>query len=248
MFQIFNTDIMSHLLDMPDESVDLAVFDPPYPTISGGSNDGESGNWERPGGMLTKNDGRVFEMNDIPPEEYLPDLWRVLKPQAHVYMMCNLLGLRDGLLDVVQREGFEVHNLLPWIKNNVTPNRWYMKNVEYTLFMRKGPAFSIMNKGSKTAAVFGDHPLDWPNPTSPKPHPTAKPVSLMKTYIENSSKPGDVVFDLFMGAGSTGVAAIDCGRQFIGVEADVLYYNIAKQRMESHRPRRTLTAADEGLI
>ena len=75
------------------------------------------------------------------------------------------------------------------------------------------------------------HPLDWDNPTSPKAHPTEKPVNLMTSYILNSSLPGEIVLDLFMGAGSTWVAAIETGREFIGIEMDATYCGIASERM-----------------
>ena len=54
----------------------------------------------------------------------------------------------------------------------------------------------------------------------------------MRVLIENSSKEGDVVFDPFMGSGTTGVACNNTGRNFIGVEIDENYFNIAKQRIE----------------
>lgn len=230
---------------LDDESVDLAVYDPPYPTISGGTPDDS----RRPTGILEANDGKVFAMNDIKPEAYLPELHRVLKPNAHVYMMTNGYNLFEkDILQVVKRHGFKVHNLLPWKKNNATPNRWYMKDVEYTIFMRKGKAFQINHPGDKTAQDVDMHPrdlisdwdpdaefpyaLDHSNVSSPKPHPTAKPINLMKTYVENSSQPGDVVLDMFMGAGSTGIACEELDRSFIGVELDPEYFEVACERMK----------------
>jgi DNA modification methylase len=254
MFDIHCEDAMNVMAEMEDGSVDLAVFDPPYPTISGGSNEGGGGDWDRPGGLLTPNDGKIFAINDIDPDVYLPEVYRVLADQSHCYMMCNLLGLRGGIMETVQRHGFQVHNLLSWVKNNVTPSRFYMKNLEYTLFLRKGPAFTINNRGSKTGIEIYPHPLDfeapldWDNVRSPKPHPTAKPVNLMRTYIENSSKVGDMVFDPFMGAGSTGVAALELGRRFIGVEMEPEYFDIAEQRLNDFTPRRTLTESDLEII
>ena len=53
----------------------------------------------------------------------------------------------------------------------------------------------------------------------------------MLFYIENSSNIGDVVLDPFMGAGSTGVACLDCGRKFVGIEKDSEYFNIAEERL-----------------
>ena len=67
-----------------------------------------------------------------------------------------------------------------------------------------------------------------------KPHPTEKPAALMKTYILNSSKPGDVVLDPFMGSCSTGVAAIKAGRRFVGIEKSEKFFRMAVRRMEAH--------------
>lgn len=241
---IRNEEAVAVLLQLEDESVDLAVFDPPYPTISGGTPDDA----RRPSGILESNNGKIFALNDIRPEAYLPELWRVLKPNAHVYMMTNGFNLFEkNILQVVKKHGFKIHNLLPWRKNNATPNRWYMKDVEYTIFMRKGKAFQINDPGQRTSQSADWHskdlPTDWDpdadfpfnldhdNVKSPKPHPTAKPINLMKTYVENSSQPGDVVLDLFMGAGSTGIACRELDRDFIGVELDPDYFSVAAQRL-----------------
>jgi len=62
-------------------------------------------------------------------------------------------------------------------------------------------------------------------------HPTQKPLALMKWVIENYTKPGDTVLDCFMGAGTTGVACVQTGRNFIGIEIDEGYFNIANKRI-----------------
>ena len=63
-------------------------------------------------------------------------------------------------------------------------------------------------------------------------HPTVKPVILLEHLIKLYSKETDIVLDCFMGSGSTGVAAIKSNRDFIGVELNEEYFNIAKQRIE----------------
>ncbi len=63
-------------------------------------------------------------------------------------------------------------------------------------------------------------------------HPTEKPVALMKELVRLFTNPGDTIFDPFMGAGSTGVAALELGRKFIGVEQTEPYFLEAKQRLE----------------
>jgi len=62
-------------------------------------------------------------------------------------------------------------------------------------------------------------------------HPTQKPVALMEYLIKTYTNEGDIVLDFTMGSGSTGVACINTGRKFIGIELDEKYFKIAKERM-----------------
>ena len=77
----------------------------------------------------------------------------------------------------------------------------------------------------------------------PGKHPTEKPLPLMRHIIEASSRPGAVVLDCFMGSGTTGKAAQDLGREFIGIEKDAGYFAQAKRRIESVQPA-LMEAAD----
>ena len=63
-------------------------------------------------------------------------------------------------------------------------------------------------------------------------HPTTKPLWLIKRLIETSTHPGNIILDPFMGSGTTGVAALATGRQFIGIEMDKDYFEIARRRIE----------------
>ena len=243
-------DAIGAMRELPDGSVDSAVFDPPYKVISGGSNQDKGGKHQRPSGILTKNDGKIFAHNDISPEAYLPEVHRVLREDAHLYLMTNVLNLTEkDILGSIKRAGFRVHNILVWRKNNATPNRWYMKDLEYTIFARKGKAFPINDAGTRSSLtidpsrlddprLWEDHgyddfefALDWDNISGPKSHPTEKPVNLMDTYIRNSTQPGEVVLDCFMGTGATGVAALAAERNFIGIELGEEYAETAARRM-----------------
>ena len=210
---------------LPPASVDLIVTDPPYRTISGGNT--ESGNqpYGRPTGMLAKNDGKIFEHNDTPISDYAADLFRVLRSPGHAYVFTNLLNLWT-FQSVLTGAGFQVHNLLVWRKQNTVPNRWYMKNCEFVLFLRKGPARSIYTPSAQMVH-------DFHNPVGSKSHETEKPVDLMRFYIEASSQPGETVLDPFMGTGATGVAAAQTGRRFIGIEVNPKYFDVARGRIGS---------------
>ena len=63
-------------------------------------------------------------------------------------------------------------------------------------------------------------------------HPTQKPVEVMKWLINRLTNESDLILDPFMGSGSTGVAALNTNRRFIGIELDEKYFNIAKKRIE----------------
>jgi DNA modification methylase len=212
-------DALELLKSIPDESIDLIVTDPPYRCISGG----RAGKKNQPSGILKKNDGKLFKHNDIKPEAWFPELYRVLKPGSHCYVMVNTVNLLN-FMTVAKKSKFLLHNLLVWHKNNAVTNRWYMKNAEYILFLRKGRAKPIKHAGSKTVHEFYN--------TRNKSHPAEKPVDLMEFYIKNSSNRGDLVLDPFMGSGATGVACVNTGRRFIGMELDEQYFGIALERIE----------------
>ena len=95
-------DTRALLRTIPTGSVDLVVTDPPYKTISGGENGGLR---SRPSGMLASNNGKGgLEHNDIEFREYFHDLYRVLKDPAHLYLMVNVLNLKDDLAEYLDEQ------------------------------------------------------------------------------------------------------------------------------------------------
>ena len=202
--------------------VDLLVTDPPYKTITGGDSNGA--NSIRPKGMLSGNRKLFTHQNNIKISDWMQLIYDCLKDNSHAYIFTNALNLTE-MLNESQRIGFKLHNVLVWEKNNCTPSQFYMKNCEYVLFLRKGKAKWINDiGGSKTVHQFN-------NIIGHKVHPTEKPVDLLKFYIANSSKENDVVFDPFAGSGSTGVAALELHRRFLGCELDTTYCKIAEKRI-----------------
>jgi site-specific DNA-methyltransferase (adenine-specific) len=219
------------LLD--DNSIDLIVTDPPYKTTSRG-NAGNSG------GMLQKSinkKGQVFAYNNIDCSEYAPEFYRVLKDGSHCYVMTNHINLIE-MLNTFTSNGFHFIKSLIWNKGNKIMGQFYMSQFEYILFFRKGKGVKINNCGTSDI-------LEVPNKkTKDKDgnnlHDTEKPIKLMEILIENSSKENDIVMDPFMGVGSTGIACVNTNRNFIGVELDENYFNIAKERIENNINQPTL--------
>ncbi len=213
-------DCLEVMKGIPDKSVDLILTDPPYRVISGGNKHKDGVGWR--GSILEKNDGKIFKYNDIRFEEWIPEVYRVLKDGSHFYTMTNTINL-ENMLRICRESGFGLHNVLIWKKNNQVLNRWYMKSVEYILFLYKKPAKKINIVGTSQV-------LEFPNPRNKK-HPTEKPVELMEIMIKNSTQEGETVLDLFAGSGTTGVACKNTNRNYILIEKEPEYIEIIKKRL-----------------
>ena len=224
--QIYNKDVLELMKTMSDESIDLIVTDPPYKVTARG-NAGNSG------GMMQDKlsmQGKIFKHNDIKPSEYIPEFYRLLKDGSHCYIMTNHVNLHE-MLNVAKESGFHFIKSLVWNKGNKIMGQYYMSQFEYILYFRKGRGKKINKCG--TADI-----LEIPNKKTKGEdgkniHDTEKPVELMKVLIENSSNIDEVVFEPFMGVGSTIMACIELDRKYIGCEIDEKYYNIAKNRIEN---------------
>jgi site-specific DNA-methyltransferase (adenine-specific) len=199
--------------------VDAVVTDPPYLLTYGGCHGSLGGklssdNYDNKGGIVACN---------IDWPDFMPALFLSLRDNAHAYVMCNNRHVQ-GMLNSATLAGFKFHNLLVWNKGTATPNRWYMKNLEFTGFFYKGKAFFINDCGSTQL-----HNV--PNPRR-EAHPTPKPPELLSVYIGNSTQRGETVLDPFMGGGSTLLACAKLGRKGIGIELDPDYFEIACKRVD----------------
>ena len=217
-------DVLKELSLVEDSFFDMAVIDPPYilnKTTGGISKTGLVDRWQ---GNIKGSDRKASIINEIKFEEWLPIVYQKLKEDSHCYIWTNDKNLAD-LQKEAEKVGFRLHNILIWKKSNCTPNRWYMKNCEFILFLYKGKAKVINNKGTS-------HFFEYKNKNGrDKLHPTEKPVDLIKELILNSSNENDLVLDCFMGSGSTGVACIETNRKFFGIEIEEEYFKIAEKRM-----------------
>lgn len=233
--KLLKGDCLELMKDIPDESVDLIVTDPPYKITSRG-NGGNSG------GMFQKkivNKGQVFNNNDISIKDYLGEFYRILKPQTHCYIMTNNKNITDFLMAVKESDFHFIKNLV-WVKDNKIMGQSYMSQFEYIIFLRKGRHKKINNCGDSDVLTFPNKKLKDENGKTI--HDTEKPVGLMEVLIDNSSQPYDLVLDPFMGIGSTGVAAVNLNRNFIGMELEEKYFDIAKERIEQAKKEASMGA------
>ena len=219
--KVYLMDCLEGLKQIESNSIDLVVTDPPYKVISGGNKDRGTNGF--PNSVLNRNDGKIFDFNDIDFKDWFPEIYRVLKNNTHFYCMTNVINLEE-ILRLGREVGFNLHNVLVWEKNTANPNRWYMKNCEFTVMFYKGNAKTINFPGSKQVHHFD-------NIVGNKQHPTQKPVALMELYIKNSSQEGELVLDPFMGSGATAVACKNLKRHFIGFEIDPKFYSVIQENL-----------------
>ena len=115
-------------------------------------------------------------------------------------------------------------------------NLYSGKNIHGTVRGADGNMVRKSNHNIKTVEEYGERFNIWnisPESHNTSNHPAVFPVQLAHDHIISWSKEGDVVLDPFMGSGTTGVAAIQLHRKFIGIEINKDYFDYAKQRIES---------------
>lgn len=141
------------------------------------------------------------------------------------------------LKQIAEENKFKQLRLIRWDKTNPVPVNSklnYLSNAtEYALTCVKGgkPTFhSEYNPG-----VFKYPICSGKERTS---HPTQKPLNFMQELLKIHTNEGDMVLDPFMGSGTTGAACVNMNRDFIGIELDEQYYQIAEQRIMSHIEKR----------
>ena len=226
MVHLYLGSCLDVMATIKDGAVDLVLTDPPYKTTSRG-NAGNSG------GMLQKDinkSGMVFKHNSISISDYSDELFRVLKNGGHCYVMTNNKNLQE-MINTLTATGFHFIKCLIWDKGNKIMGQYYMSQFEYIIFLRKGKGVRINNCGTSDLISIPNKKTKGDD--GKNLHDTEKPVELMRLLIENSSKPNDIVLDPFMGVGSTGIAANLSGREFIGIELDETYFEVAQERISN---------------
>lgn len=211
---------MQDVLPALGACADLVVTDPPYELESGGNTTAEMKGKFAAG--VYDNSGAIVAC-DIDWPDFMPLFYGALRGDAHAYVMCNNRHI-SNCENAALSAGFRFHNWLVWNKGNATPNRWYMKNCEFTGFFFKGAAKYVNDCGAKQLLYVPQEPYG--------DHPTPKPVALMRHYIDQSSRRGQVVLDPFMGSCATGAAAVIAGRSFVGIELEQKYFDLSCRRIE----------------
>ena len=217
LFELSVQDAVSWLRDRPAESVDLLITDPAY----------ESLEKHRAIGTTTRLKHSKASSNDwfkVFPNSRFGELfeaaYRVLRRNTHFYLFCDAETMFIAKPEA-ERAGFRFWKPLVWDKRTIGMGYHYRARYEFILFFEKGKR-RLNDLG--IADVI----------TVPRIHggyPAEKPPEVSEVLISQSSKPGEVVADPFMGSGSVGIAAAKLGRQFIGNDLNPDAVRLADQRL-----------------
>lgn len=215
-YKLFFGDCLEVMDKLIEEEVafDAIITDPPYGINFKSNHRKEKYN------AITNDDNLGFI------NEYFSKCHDLLKENTHIYCFCSWHKIDE--FKIAFEKYFKLKNIIVWEKNNTSMGDLkgsYAPKYEFILYGHKGRRERI---GKRLPDIIQA------KRTGNKLHPTQKPVDLLKIFIEQSTNENEVIFDGFMGSGSTGVACLNTNRKFVGIELDENYFNIAVNRMENN--------------
>ena len=209
--KLYQGDCLEVMKDLADNSINFTLTDIPYDAVNRNSNGLRE---------LDKGKADVLTFNLI---KFLEQVYRITSNSV-----CIFCGKEQfsTIYDFFANKKGTVRPVI-WEKTNPSPMNGqyiYLSGVEFAVWFKKSGA-KVFNAHCKNT-VFR-----YPNGRS-KLHPTEKNHELLKELIIDNTNEGDIVFDPCMGSGAHGMVAIENNRNFIGIELDPTYFQIAKNRIE----------------
>lgn len=206
------------LNELPNESIDLIVTDPPY---------GDGVGYGRNNKEILNNEDESINY------KVLPLLYDKLKNGGGCYLFTNWKFSYKIQQFIVENTQFNIRMQLVIVKNNIGMGAGFRNQYELCLVLEKG---DVIYKRNDLSNVLKMQHIQHDEES----HPHQKGVELLKILIEQTSNENDIVLDCFSGSGSTGVACIKTKRQFIGFELEQKYVDIANKRIQDESRKLTL--------
>ena len=229
--------------DCPEGMFDMVFADPPYFLSNGGISC-------HAGEMVSVNKGKWDESMGVKANHDFNLAWLVLcrsllKPNGTIWVS----GTHHVIHSVgfaMQSIGMKTLNSITWEKPNPPPNlscRYFTHSTETVLWAAKSQkskhCFNYQSmrqeNGGKQMKTVWKMGAPGKAEKSCGKHPTQKPLELLNRIILSSTNEGDLVFDPFAGSGTTGVAALRCGRRFVGCEREQEYIDLSAARFSMER-------------
>ena len=230
-YTLYCGDCLDVLRDLPAGSVDAVITDPPY--CSGGYLEAQKNTPAQGlrGSTVSSDDFRWFA-NDNMSTGGLVFLLRSVMVEVRRLLRQNRSALAftdwrmvQHLAPALESAGLRWRNMIVWDKGNAGLGVGFKPAYEIILEFSNGSTDYQTNTGQNLVRIPRVH-------SSQKDHGAQKPIELMVQLAEVIAAPRSLVLDPFMGSGTTGVACMQTGRRFIGVEIDPGYFEIAKRRIE----------------
>ena len=246
MLNLILGDCLTEMKNIPDKSIDMILCDLPYGTTQckWDSVIPFDKLWEQYN-RLIKEDGAIVLFGKEPFSSQL----RISNLEMYKY---DWIWVKDTKSNFMQAN----HQPLNNVELISVFGKGYVRSIKDKVMMTYNPQFTEskeykLPKVSKTTNLFGENHKNgvykhyerdtskrYPyniiqfNMDKPKVHPTQKPIALLEYLIKTYTNEDGVVLDNCMGSGSTGVACVNTGRNFVGIELDEKYFNIAKERID----------------
>lgn len=258
MIKLMQGDCLELMKDIPDKSIDMILCDLPYGTIASSWDKiiDFKALWEQYERIIKNNSAIVlFGSGQF--------TYKIIKsnPKLYKYKWIWFKSKRGNFVNAKNRPMTAYEEIMIFSKGN-TANGSKNKMKYYPQGLVKKKTIRTDKSGTRFGTMAGKRPshkttiiseysgypfdvLQFDSVLKPK-HPTQKPVELLEYLIKTYTNENETVLDNCMGSGSTGVACVNTNRNFIGMELDEKYFNIAKERIESYdRARETGNTFDE---
>lgn len=220
-FALHQSDAVDWLRGLPSASIDLVVSDPAYESLEKHRAVGTTTRLKR--SKASSNAWfSIFPNSRFP--ELFTEIYRVLRRDRHFYLYCDAETM-FVVKPMAEAAGFRFWKPLVWDKQRIGMGYHYRARYEFVLFFEKGKR-KLNNLGVSDIIAA---------PRVHRGYPAEKPVAVSRVLIEQSTVPGELVIDPFMGSGSAGVAALELGRRFEGNDICQEAVAVAEQRIGQSR-------------
>lgn len=233
-YYIANDDCMQVLHDMTSDSVDLILTDPPYNLGLFMKQRATNLKAMRPNFFGAAGwDDLEFESWKESMDALFAECARVSREGASMIVFMSIIKV-ETIIQLATKHGFYYKTTGIWHKLNPMPrnmNLHFINSTETWIYFVYKKHTGTFNNDGKAVHDFFETSVTPSGEKKYGKHPTQKPVALLENFVALLSNEGDVVFDPFMGAGSSGVAALLHGRKFIGSELSTDYCEISERRL-----------------
>lgn len=240
MYNLMCGDCLELMKEIPDKTIDAIICDLPYGSTKC--------SWDTPIPLdkLWEQYNRIIKDNGVVilfGQEPFSSLLRASNIKNYKYDIYWEKERLTNINQVKRRVGKTVETISIFYKKQCTynPQMVRYKGKPRTNKVKHGKMGVLTDQQNKKVFEYTD--TGWRYPTqvwkfqrdclTSNLHPTQKPVALLEALVKTFTNEGDTVLDNAMGSGSTGIACINNKRNFIGIEIDEVYFNIAKERIEN---------------